>query len=282
MCAECTRDGAHSVCPSCRQRTQTTDFPFQRSAFRWGDLFGHSVRAYGKNIASVTLALLILVGPSVLLNILAMGIEFVAADVPLLGGLLLIAMGLAQFATQAFCTLLTFGLVLQVAEGRSPDLSRAIPSWGRLVAFFVLGLLVYALTVVTAAVAFGPILVAAYFSSGPPGFAALILGALFGGLGFVVFLYVMLGAVFAHFELAYAPDLGALDAFRNSWQIARSARKPILFGLMLQSALAFAGFLLCGIGVLFTFGLSLVFFATEYLTLRNGTPNLHGSPRAGA
>ena len=271
MCAECTSEGQYALCPPCRERTHTSAFPFSRTAFVWGDLIRHAFRAYRKNLAAVTLALLALTVPLIAFNLASLVLTE-RSDSAVTSLLLLFAGSVVQAIVQAFLTLSALTIVLQVAQGHPVNLGEAMARGRRIVAFFLLGLAINVIVMGGMLVALAPFLIVSLLSD------SFLLASLLAGLlatfGVAALGYLLLGTLFGYFELVLEPRLGALDALRNSWQIARAARGPILFGLFLEVILAFLGLLLCGVGALFTLGLGFVLFATLYLTLRNGTPNL--------
>ncbi len=85
-----------------------------------------------------------------------------------------------------------------------------------------------------------------------------------------VYIYVILGLLFAQVELAFNDDAGPIDAIIYSWRIARGKRLSI-FGVAVISTFIFLGSLmLCGIGVLFGAPLATLLFGALYLALRNG------------
>ena len=85
-----------------------------------------------------------------------------------------------------------------------------------------------------------------------------------------LYIYAILGLVFAQVELAFNDDAGPIDAIIYSWRIARGKRWSIL-GVLLISTLIFMGSLmLCGIGVLFGAPLATLLTGALYLALRQG------------
>ncbi|MGB5192616.1 MAG: hypothetical protein WBN70_06520 [Polyangiales bacterium] len=85
-----------------------------------------------------------------------------------------------------------------------------------------------------------------------------------------VYIYLILGLLFAQVELAFNDDAGPIDAIIYSWRIARGKRLSI-FGVAVISTFIFLGSLmLCGIGVLFGAPLATLLFGALYLALRNG------------
>ena len=89
-------------------------------------------------------------------------------------------------------------------------------------------------------------------------------------VGAPVYLYVILGLIFAQVELAFNDDAGPIDAIIYSWRIARGKRWSIL-GVGFISMLILSGSLmLCGIGVLFGAPFATLLVGALYLALRQG------------
>jgi hypothetical protein len=89
-------------------------------------------------------------------------------------------------------------------------------------------------------------------------------------VGAPVYIYVILGLVFAQVELAFNDDAGPIEAIVFSWRIARGKRWSIL-GVGFISIMIFSGSLmLCGIGVLFGAPFATLLLGALYLGLRQG------------
>jgi hypothetical protein len=89
-------------------------------------------------------------------------------------------------------------------------------------------------------------------------------------VGFPLYIYALLGIVFAQAELAFNDDAGPIDAIIYSWRIARGKRWSVL-GVSLIAGLIFAGsMMLCGIGVLFGAPFATLLMGALYLALRQG------------
>lgn len=85
-----------------------------------------------------------------------------------------------------------------------------------------------------------------------------------------IYVYVLLGIVFAQSELAFNDDSGPISALVYSWRIARGRRLRI-FGVGMVAALIMLGSaMLCGIGLLFGLPFATLLFVALYLALRNG------------
>lgn len=85
-----------------------------------------------------------------------------------------------------------------------------------------------------------------------------------------LYVYALLGIVFAQWELAYNDDSGPISSLVYSWRIARGRRLRTL-GVSLVAVLILLGsFMLCGIGLLFGAPFATLLFTALYLALRNG------------
>jgi hypothetical protein len=111
------------------------------------------------------------------------------------------------------------------------------------------------------------------------GFFNYLIASILFGIGFVIGIVLLIvpGIIFAvvFFYFGYAivqqPELGAVDAMKRSADITRGYRWP-LFGLALLLVLInIVGFLACGIGALFTYGITAVAVAYSYKVL-SGQP----------
>jgi uncharacterized membrane protein len=100
--------------------------------------------------------------------------------------------------------------------------------------------------------------------------AAILFGiAVFFGLVLCIIPGIILAVVFHYFGYAIVqqPELGAVDALKRSAEITKGSRWQ-LFGLALLLLLInFVGLLACGVGLLFTYGISAIAIAYAYKTL---------------
>ena len=85
-----------------------------------------------------------------------------------------------------------------------------------------------------------------------------------------VYIYVILGLLFAQMELAFNDDAGPIDAIIYSWRIARGKRWSIFGVAVISTSILLGSLMLCGIGVLFGAPLATLLFGALYLALRNG------------
>lgn len=90
------------------------------------------------------------------------------------------------------------------------------------------------------------------------------------GIFLPVYVYAILGIVFAQWELAYNDESGPISSLVYSWHIARGRRLRI-FGVSLVAMLILLGsFMLCGVGLLFGAPFATLLFTALYLALRDG------------
>ncbi len=85
-----------------------------------------------------------------------------------------------------------------------------------------------------------------------------------------VYIYVILGLLFAQVELAFNDDAGPIDAIIYSWRIARGKRLSIFGVAVISTFILLGSLMLCGIGVLFGAPLATLLFGALYLALRHG------------
>ena len=100
--------------------------------------------------------------------------------------------------------------------------------------------------------------------------AGIIFGiAVFVGLLLCIIPGIIVAVVFMFFGygIVQQPDLGAVDSLKRSAEITKGYRWQ-LFGLAILLALInFVGLLACGVGILFTYGISAIAIAYAYKTL---------------
>lgn len=85
-----------------------------------------------------------------------------------------------------------------------------------------------------------------------------------------VYVYVILGILFAQTELTYNDDSGPIEAVIYSWRIAKKNRWLILGVAIISGLIALGSLMLCGVGFLFGGPFATLILAALYLALRNG------------
>ena len=85
-----------------------------------------------------------------------------------------------------------------------------------------------------------------------------------------IYVYILLGILFAQLELTYNDSAGPIEAIVYSWRIARKRRWLVLGVTVIATLIAVGSMLLCGVGFLFGGPLATLIVAALYLALRNG------------
>jgi uncharacterized membrane protein len=192
-----------------------------------GDAISYGWNAYWKNVGPMVLITLVIFVVQLLISIVGSGTDGAMARVVL------------QLLSFVVGIILAMGLIrasLAVCEGRKPEVSMLMQTDG----FF---------NYLVAAILFG-------------------IGVFFG-LVLLIVPGIIFAVVFHYFGYAIVqqPELGAIDALKRSADITRGYRWQ-LFGLaLLLMLINFVGLLACGIGVLFTYGISAIAIAYAYKTL---------------
>ncbi|MCJ7439272.1 MAG: DUF975 family protein, partial [Acidimicrobiia bacterium] len=201
--------------------------PGSGAAFNVGDAITYGWNAYWKNVGPLVLITLVIFGVQVLISIVGSGTNGAIAAVVL------------QLLSFVVGIILAMGLIrasLAVCEGRKPEVSMLLETDG----FF---------NYLVAAILFGV--------------------GVFFGLVLCIIPGIILAVVFQFFGYAIVqhPELGAVDALKRSADITKGYRWQ-LFGLALFLILInLVGLLACGVGLLFTYGISAIAIAYAYKTL---------------
>jgi uncharacterized membrane protein len=205
--------------------------PTSGAAYNVGDAVSYGWSAYWKNV-----------GPLVLITLVIFVVQFI---ISIVSGATSSSFGQALLQVISFLVaiILAMGLIrasLAVCEGRKPEVSMLLHTDG-----------------------FFPYLVASILF----GIGVVV------GLILLIIPGIIFAVVFSYFGYAIVqqPNLGAFDALKRSADITRGHRWQ-LFGLMLLLILInFVGLLACGVGILFTYGITAVALGYTYKTL-SGQP----------
>jgi len=197
------------------------------AAFNVGDAISYGWTAYWQNVGPMVLITLVILGVQFLIGIAGQGTSGA------------VAYGVLQAISFVVGIILAMGLIrasLAVCEGRKPEVSMLLKTEG----FF---------NYLVAAILFGI--------------------AVFFGLVLCIIPGIIVAVVFHYFGYAIVqqPELGAVDALKRSAEITKGYRWQ-LFGLALLLLLInLVGLLACGVGLLFTYGISAIAIAYAYKTL---------------
>jgi hypothetical protein len=273
MCRLCSEDGKFEFCPACRARTGVGPFPLRRVDLRWAELLRFAFAAYRRRWLVLAAAALVAFVGMMLVQSAAFLLQMLLIDRVRLLLALQSLLVVPQVLLQGLLTLGWLDISLRAARGEPVEVGMLFGAWRRLGAFLLqmLAGLVVALPLLLLCCA--PLFVAFVLMQGTSSLAVTAALACVP-IGVAGIYYVGLGLVFGSFELLTQPDLGALDALRNSWAIVRGQRLTLLLGAFVGFASVFAGFMLCGVGALFAYGFAGVLFACLYLGLRNGAEGL--------
>lgn len=269
MCSHCNEAGRFELCEACRARAGGDAFALHRNRIVWGELLGFSFRVYKQSFGLMTLTMLGAGAPFVVGQLLSYALQVLLVDQLLLAialsGLLLIA----QTIVQGVVTLGVLEICIRLARGQPAQLSMLLGGFRRLGALLLQGLVTNFSVMFAALCATAPV-IAVFVLSDQPALPTIGLAGLVGLIGIGMVVYLALGFSFASFELVAEPRLDAFDSVRNAWAIARGERLTIFFALVIVAMLAFAGALVCLIGLVFTLGYATLLFTVLYLALRNG------------
>jgi hypothetical protein len=270
MCSRCNEAGRFELCEACRARVGADDaFAFRRDRIVWGELLGFSLRLYKQNFGLMTLTMIAAGAPFVLGQLASYAVQALFVDQLLLAVALSMLLLIVQTVAQGVITLGTLDICVRLARGNPADLGMLLGGFRRLGALLLQGLVTNFAVMFAALCATAPV-IAVFVLSNEPALPTIGVAALVAlvGAGFVV--YLALGFSFATFELVAEPRLDAFDSIRNSWAIARGERLTVFVALVIVGLLAFAGALVCLVGLIFTLGYATLLFSVLYLALRNG------------
>jgi len=201
--------------------------PVGGASFSVGDAVSYGWTAFWKNVGPMLLITLVIVAVQLVISIVGSSTDSAVGRV------------LIQLISFVVGIILAMGLIrasLAVCEGRKPEVSMLMQTDGffnYLVAGIIFGIAV---------------------------FVGLLLCIIPGIIVAVVFMFFGYGIV-------QQPDLGAVDSLKRSAEITKGYRWQ-LFGLAILLALInFVGLLACGVGILFTYGISAIAIAYAYKTL---------------
>jgi hypothetical protein len=208
--------------------------PATGGSFAVGEAVSYGWTAYWKNLGPLILLTLIIVGINIVLS-------FIGSNV---GGVVNLIVSIISLLVYVLLTLGFIRATIAAVEGRKPEVSMLFQSDG-LGPYFLATLLVILGLVV-----------------------GLIL-FIIPGLIFLIFLLIVWP--FYGYVIAENPETGPIEALRRSAEITRGHRGQLLGLVGLLFLINIVGAIACGVGLLFTYGITAVAEAYAYKTL-SGQP----------
>jgi hypothetical protein len=196
-------------------------------AFNVGNAISYGWNAYWKNVGPMVVMVLVIAAANIVIGLLGSGVNGLAGRVVL------------QLISFVVGVVLAMGLIraaLAVVEGRTPEVNMLFQTDG--FAPYLLASIVFGL-----AVFFGLILLII------PGIILAIMWHFFG------------------YVIVEHPETGVLESLNRSAEITRGYRWQLLGLGLLLILINFVGLLACGVGLLFTYGITAVTVAYTYKTL---------------
>ena len=273
MCDACTEGGQKRLCSTCRARSGAAAFPLRRDAWRLDALFGIAWRAFTRGGLQIVVALLVLVGTYVALSYVPLLIRpFVARNPAVfLGGL--IAWTGVDMVIVTGLWLGLMDMTFDALDGQPVRLGTLFWHLGKTGRLLLLLLVILGATLLPT-LAFQELASLAVSIGTHLGTHARIALVGLAGGGLVALagsIWLLLALTFALLELALDDDVGAIEAMRRSFVLARGKRWAILGVGLLAGLVGMAGMLLCGIGMLASLPLAYLVMSALFLTLRNGS-----------
>jgi hypothetical protein len=270
MCSTCSEQGRSSLCSDCRARPDASNFPFSRTNYTVQGLIDFTWRRWKANWLNLSLAALIFLGVTYGFAA-AIGVSSGLMTVlshPSSDGRSAIGAGGFQFAMQFVEILLQiwlqlglFALLVDVLQGRQPQLGMLFSRSGKLVSALGQMLLIY-LCIIPFAFPFAAVFLAHD--------NAVRLKIAFGiaALEIVPAVYLALGLAFAMVELSCNPAATALAAMRTSFAMANGQRWSVLGMGLVAVLVTIAGALACCVGAIPAMSLGMMMICSLYLALR--------------
>lgn len=300
MCGACSANGAEQRCPTCRAKDATAEFPFDETS-KFTELFNHVVESFKRDPTTILVATIICFGlvfagnivGSIVSNIINAILGFDANDASKLKDnpmLLVGAFAVSYLVSLGIQTLVQavghgalYRLLIDVVTGRKTDVSRMFSQMKDAPKYVLLQgaifLLSFGGSLVLIAGGVAVVLRTIGFDWSHPAstrpealFApmplAIFLAVLLVMLGFIVVLLPI--SVFALPELVVS-DCTPMEAIRRANRLGDGQRLRMFGYSLLASLLLLAGLAACCVGLLVTYPVVYMLWATLFLSLRKNS-----------
>jgi hypothetical protein len=272
MCVVCTQGGEQVTCPTCRERTgEGQGFPLRRDTWNFNKLWEYSLALFKVHWLILSAAVLIVGGIGIVVNLISQLLPLIgnAVDSQAVTVILTVVAAVVQNVIQGVLGIGLARMVLDVLQGKPPDIGRVFSQFHKAGTYFVTLLIVMVCALVPVGVITAMIvgLMTAFKNSGP----AIAIAIALGVLAFIPLIYVALPLVLLQPEMAFRDQLPSpMQLLRNCFSYARGERLNILGVQLIGGLIVFAGVLACCIGAVPAAALSSLLTTGLYLALSNG------------
>jgi hypothetical protein len=299
MCGACSQGGVGSNCPSCRRLSDSSPFPFVRNDFSFNQIFSFAIETFKRDWLMLCLAVLIVLavsgmasGISSLLNQVILAVLGLSEDsrrpfsnIPVLMvsmSIGIVVSTLISAVVQGFMTLGLYRVVIDVLDGKKADLGRLFSQGRKVGRYFVLYLIIMALTLLPMVVVSGLMAAGVLVTSGvsmsdldsntfnellgPGTLAVLFLGL----LALIVYLFWLMPLwLFGVPELVVS-EASATEALGRAWRMADQMRMNAILYSMASGLVILAGVVACCVGIIPAMAVYYLMTVGLFLAVRNG------------
>jgi uncharacterized membrane protein len=288
MCEVCSQRGQLLLCPACRARSGTLDFPLRRDTWNFSALWDYCFETFKRDWVMLSVAALVSSAVGMMANlsgnVVSSAMQGQGADSLALTGVLLLFTILLQVVVQGTMALGMLRVVFDVLEGGGVDVARVFsqfPKVGRYLVTVLLTsvLLLLPLVLLFLVLSFIGLAAAGLSVSELAGGQALeSMGPTLAGVFVVAGLVTLIPAIYfglplylLQAELTFNEDVSPMQALRNCYALARGERSSIFGVSFVAGLLVFAGVLACCVGAIPAIAMGQLLVGGLYLALRNGS-----------
>ncbi|MDY7226193.1 RING finger protein [Hyalangium rubrum] len=271
MCAQCTQEGAQSVCPTCQQRMGAgSAFPLTRENWNFSALWNYCFEVFKRDWLMISAAVLIFGGISFVVQMMAQLLPAVGTllESQVLTVVLSIAAAIVQTVVQGLLGLGLMRMLIEVLQGQRANIERLFSQFHKVWTYLLTTLLVVLISIVPIGAIAGIVAGIIYFV-GSEAAPFIAIGA--GVLVLIPLIYFLLPLVFLQPEMAMRDDAPSpMELLRRCYAYAQGER-PSIFGVMfVQGLVVLAGVLACCVGAIPASGMAYLLTAGLYLALSTG------------
>lgn len=270
MCTECTDNGTHEACPSCRALTgDLPGFHWNRETFTLDGLMGFSWEHFKREWVMLSLAALVFF-------VVLFGFGFVGNILQVVGNAIHEAVGagfavIGQFLQSIVQATLTGGfvvLVYGVMRGESADIGKLFSQFSKLGTYAVVTLIYFGLVLIPVGALAAVVGVIWYAAGEEVGLVAAIVAGL---LAIVPLIWLAMPFVLTNMEIALGGETSGSQVVKNAFALANGKRLWMFLFSLVVGLIATGGALACCVGILPAIGLGQILTTALYLALRNGS-----------
>ena len=264
LCPPCAGESRDGLCRTCQRSGSIAGFPFGPGRWSLAELLDHSWDCYKRDAVVLTVSM---IGTWFASQILTQGLSLLAPAFGTSGIVLTVLISLLVGVISVVINVGIVGMVMRSLTARRISFGHILSAFGRTLS--ILWTLLLVSCVIMGALFVVGVLAALIIPVATGiGNAGIGVAVVLGCVAVVISIWFFLPLTFLYHELALNSRSSGLETIKNCYQVVSGNRGTAIGIMLLSSLMNMAGAMLCGLGLIVTMPLSMIWLSALYLALR--------------